>query len=79
MNKEGVIHKDLEGQLAKLLAEKNDLFNQLQNEKSSLSNSEEKIQKLSSQKNDLERQVAVRSQSVIFLHFSLYSELNYII
>lgn len=59
MSKEETSRKDLEGQLAKLLAEKNEIFMMLQSEKGSLSSSEEKIAKLTSQKNDLEKQCSV--------------------
>jgi len=50
--------KDYEEQIAKLVAEKNELFLQLQNEKSKLSAAEESIGKLTSQKNDLDKQVS---------------------
>ena len=50
--------KDYEEQIAKLVAEKNELFLQLQNEKSKLSAAEEQIGKLTSQKNDLDKQVS---------------------
>lgn len=68
--KEEGCRKDLETQLAKLLAEKNELFIQLQNEKGNLGSTEEKLQKLNSQKNDLEKQVSVSGPAM-----SLYSGL----
>ena len=58
--KEEAARKELEGQLAKMVAEKNDVFMQLQQEKSTGQSSEEKAQKLQSQKNDLDRQLHVR-------------------
>lgn len=51
--------KDYEEQIAKLVAEKNELFLQLQNEKAKLAASEEQVSKLTGQKNDLEKQVSV--------------------
>jgi len=59
LGKEETLRKDLEGQLAKLMAEKNELFMQLQAEKNSLNTSEERSQKLNAQRADLERQVQV--------------------
>lgn len=53
------MRKDLEGQLAKLVQEKNELFMQLQNEKGALSSSEEKAAKLGAQKADMEKQLKV--------------------
>ncbi len=55
--KEEKLRKELEQQNVKLLQEKNDLFTQLQSERESSGNSEEKIQKLVLQKADLESQV----------------------
>lgn len=57
LGKEENLRKDLEGQLAKLMAEKNEIFMQLQKEKNNLNTSEERIQKLNALKSDLERQV----------------------
>uniref|UniRef100_A0A915JUY7 Myosin-3 n=1 Tax=Romanomermis culicivorax TaxID=13658 RepID=A0A915JUY7_ROMCU len=57
LSKEESTRKDLENQLAKLLAEKNDIFMQLQSEKGNIQSSEERLQKLNAQKNDLDRQV----------------------
>lgn len=70
MGKEETLRKDYEAQLAKLTAEKNELFMQLQSEKNSLNTSEERTQKLNAQKADLERQVQVKpliSEGVILL------------
>ncbi len=47
--------------MAKLTAEKNELFMKLQSEQGGLSEAEDKINKLTGQKNDLEKQLAVRS------------------
>ena len=47
--------KELEGQVANLVEEKNSLFTNLEKEKAALSESEEKSNKLQSLKNDLDR------------------------
>ncbi len=65
LTKESSTRKDLEEQLAKLIAEKNELFAQLQSEKGSLGETEEAVQRLTSQKNDLEKQLAVSSTRLL--------------
>lgn len=51
--------KELEGLYAKLLAEKTDLLGMLEGEKGSLSEYQEKSNKLAAQKSDLESQLQV--------------------
>lgn len=57
--REAKAKKELEGLYAKLLAEKTDLLNSLEGEKGSLSETQERANKLQAQKNDLESQLAV--------------------
>jgi myosin heavy subunit len=57
LGKEEKVRKDMEDQNSKLLAEKNELYLQLQGEKGSLSDLENKLSKLEAQKRDLEKQV----------------------
>lgn len=54
------LRAQLEEQNSKLIAEKNDLFLQLQQEKDSVGEGEVKAQKLASQKDNLEKQLSVR-------------------
>lgn len=60
LGKEEKSRQDVEKELAKIVRDKNDLYLQLQTEKDSVSASEEKIQKLLSQKVEMERQVNVK-------------------
>lgn len=62
--KEEKLRKQLEETNAKLLAEKNDLFNQLQQQKEGLSDVELRTEKLMAQKNDLEKQISVITASI---------------
>jgi len=63
--KEETTRKDLEGQLAKLLTEKNDIFMQLQQEKGNLQSLDERSAKLTAQKADLEKQVNVSTSNML--------------
>lgn len=54
--------KELEALYAKLLAEKTELLNSLEGEKSSLSDTQERANKLQAQKNDLESQLSVSTK-----------------
>lgn len=57
--KEEKLRKDLEVQNVKLLQEKNDLFLQLESERSSSGDVEERLHKMMTQKADLESQLSV--------------------
>ena len=57
--KEQKLRKDLEVTNVKLLQEKNDLFLQLEAERSGIGDLEERLQKSFSQKQDLESQLSV--------------------
>lgn len=73
--KEEKARKEVEEQNAKLLAEKQDLFGQLQLEKDSLANSDERGSKLLAQKTDLERQVGVK----IFIFIQIYHSIDFLL
>lgn len=62
--------KELEALYAKLLAEKTELLSTLEGEKGSLSETQERANKLQAQKNDLEAQLQVRVH--IFVDTYLY-------
>lgn len=57
--KEEKLRKELEEKGAKILQEKNDLFQQLQQERDNVGDSEQRASKLLSQKTDLEKQISV--------------------
>lgn len=59
LGKEEKLRKDLEGQSAKLVEEKNELFQNFESTKGQLSDAEDRLSKLQSQKNDLDRQMNV--------------------
>ena len=58
--REEKLRKELEESSTKLLEEKNQLFTTLESTKGQLSEAEERLAKLQSQKNDADRQLAVR-------------------
>ena len=58
--REEKLRKELEENSTKLLEEKNQLFTTLESTKGQLSEAEERLAKLQSQKNDADRQLAVR-------------------
>lgn len=64
--KEAKLRKDLEVQNVKLLQEKNDLFLQLEAERSGAGDIEERLQKTITQKADLESQLNVSKYSKPF-------------
>lgn len=74
--KEEKLRKELEVQNVKLLQEKNDLYLQLESERSSSGDVEERLMKAVSQKNDLESQLSVCftiircfcDETIIFFH-----------
>lgn len=68
--KEEKLRKELEVKNVQLLQEKNDLFLQLESERTSSGDVEERLMKVISQKADLESQLSV-SLSVFFSHKSL--------
>jgi flagellar motility protein MotE (MotC chaperone) len=57
--KEQQLRKEAEDQGVKLLEEKNQLFSNLETTKASLSDAEDRLGKLQSQKNELDRELAV--------------------
>lgn len=63
--KEAKLRKELEVQNVKLLQEKNDLFLQLESERSGAGDVEERLQKTMSQKHDLEGQLQVITNSIL--------------
>lgn len=58
--REEKLRKELEESSTKLLEEKNQLFTTLESTKGQLSEAEERLAKLQSQKNDADKQLAVR-------------------
>ena len=58
LGKEEKLRKELENNNTKLLEEKNALFTQLEGSKGTTAETEERLQKLNSQKADLDKQVA---------------------
>ena len=58
--REEKLRKELEDSSTKLLEEKNQLFTTLESTKGQLSEAEERLAKLQSQKNDADRQLTVR-------------------
>ena len=70
--KEEKLRKELEGSLAKMTAEKNDLLNRLQAESGTVAEFHDKQNKLMSQKADLEAQLSVTFISTLSLLFSLH-------
>ena len=58
--REEKLRKELEESSTKLLEEKNQLFTTLESTKGQLSDAEERLAKLQSQKNDADRQLTVR-------------------
>ena len=58
--REEKLRKELEDSSTKLLEEKNQLFTTLESTKGQLSDAEERLAKLQSQKNDADRQLTVR-------------------
>lgn len=66
--KEEKLRKELEDMNTKLLSEKTSLLRQLEGEKGSLSDYQEKALKLAAQKADLESQLQVRILFLIFFH-----------
>ena len=58
--REEKLRKELEESSTKLLEEKNQLFTTLESTKGQLSEAEERLAKLQSQKNDADRQLTVR-------------------
>lgn len=65
LEKEEKLRKDLEVQNVKLLQEKNDMFMQLESERSGSGSLEERLAKTISIKNDLEGQLQVCNHFVI--------------
>lgn len=63
--KEEKAKKELEEKASKLLVEKNAIFAQLQSEKDTLSDSEDRIAKVTALKADLEKQSAVKYHTLI--------------
>ena len=61
LEKEQKLRKELEAQNLKLLQEKNELFNQLEQERGGSGDLEEKLQRIIAQKADLDSQLQVRS------------------
>lgn len=59
LEKEQKLRKELEAQNVKLLQEKNDLFNQLESERGGSGDLEEKLQRIITQKADLDSQLQV--------------------
>lgn len=59
LSKEEKLRKELEEQSAKLVEEKNGLFQNFETAKGQLSDAEDRLGKLQSQKNDLDRQMNV--------------------
>ncbi len=57
--KEEALRKELEDSNTKILTEKNELFMQLEAERTNTSEGEGRLQKLTSQKTDLEKQLNV--------------------
>lgn len=71
--KEEKLRKELEGQNVKLLQEKNDLYLQLESERSSSGDVEERLMKAITQKNDLESQLGVSGMcKVMSSHLSSF-------
>lgn len=68
MVKEEKLRKQLEETNTKLLQEKNDLFNQLSQQKEGLSDLELRAEKLLSQKSEIERQLTVRQKQICSSH-----------
>ena len=68
--KEEKLRKELETQNVKLLKEKNDLFLQLESERSTSGDVEERLHKIAAQKNDLDNQLHVSEKNLkrLFLH-----------
>lgn len=64
--REAKAKKELEGLYAKILAEKTELLNSLEGEKGSLSETQERANKLQAQKNDLEAQLQVGHKFIIY-------------
>ena len=67
LEKESKLRKDLEGNNVKLLQEKNDLFLQLEAERSGAGDVEEKLQRTIALKQDLESQLGVSFRGIIYL------------
>lgn len=63
--REEKLRKELEDSSTKLLEEKNQLFTTLESTKGQLSEAEERLAKLQSQKNDADRQLTVRRMNYI--------------
>jgi len=63
--REEKLRKELEDSSTKLLEEKNQLFTTLESAKGQLSDAEERLAKLQSQKNDADRQLTVRRMNYI--------------
>lgn len=59
LSKEEKHRQELEAERAKLIEEKNELFIQLESSKGATSDSEDRVNKLNMQKQDLERQIEV--------------------
>ena len=70
--KEEKLRKELEGSLAKMTAEKNDLLNRLQAESGTVAEFHDKQNKLMSQKADLEAQLSVTFISTLSLFFCIF-------
>ena len=66
LEKEQKLRKELETQNVKLLQEKNELFNQLEQERGGSGDLEEKLQRIITQKADLDSQLQVSTFSSIW-------------
>ena len=77
--KEEKLRKELEGSLAKMTAEKNDLLNRLQAESGTVAEFHDKQNKLMSQKADLEAQLSVTFISTLSLFFFASSSAQWMI
>ena len=72
LQKEEGVRKEVENQLAKLIEEKNNLYNDLEKKKADLSDTEDRLNKLQALKNDVDKQLAVRLMPQFFGYFSLW-------
>lgn len=75
--REEKLRKELEVLNAKLLEEKTALLSNLEGEKGSLSETQERAAKLQAQKNDLDAQLRVSDFNILKLFFSLYQIFSY--
>lgn len=69
--KETKLRQEAEDQSTKILEEKNQLFSSLESTKTTLADTEDKLGKLQSQKNDLDRQVC--DAIFLFIKILLFS------